>query len=214
LIDNQRYVRKSLSLGSNIDKINRLIVEPFFSLLCAGEEKNRKHIGVTVLDTGDIVQTLSGWTTIGYGKSLLHLILLPWDKSRHFKRQSHETKKGLKAMDEAISELSVQCEPKEAQKALYLLSAPRQAIDVDLVKHLGEQLRSLAPEATIKYSDYPVNKGLTDVTIVLSDLKQVEKVNNYYTRSYQLMEKIKTPQQDIAFESEQTKKTPREEIYT
>lgn len=42
LIDNQRYVGKGLSLRSNIAKINKLIVDPFYSLLCVGEEKKEK----------------------------------------------------------------------------------------------------------------------------------------------------------------------------
>jgi cell division GTPase FtsZ len=195
LIDNQRYIRKGLSLGGNIDKINRLIVEPFLGLLSGGEEKKRRHIGVTVLDAGDIEQTLSGWTAIGYGKSLLHLITFPWDKSRHFKKKSHEIQKGIKAMDEAISELSVQCDAKDAAKALYLLSAPKEEMYVDLVKNLGDHLRSLAPEATIRYGDYPVNKGLTDVTLVLSGLKSVQKVETYFTMSIKVAEEMKKKQQ-------------------
>jgi cell division GTPase FtsZ len=198
LIDNQRYIRKGLSLGSNIDKINRLIVEPFLGILCAGEEKKRKHIGVTMLDAGDIVQTLSGWTAIGYGKSLLHLITFPWDKSRHFKKKSHEIQKGIKAMDEAISELSIQCNSKDAARALYLLSAPKEEMYVDLVKNLGDHLRSLAPEATIRYGDYPVNRGLTDVTLVLSALKEVGKVTSYYARTAGIAEEVKGKQEDTA----------------
>ena len=37
LADNQRYVRKDMSLMNNVDKINRQIAEPFYDLLCAGE---------------------------------------------------------------------------------------------------------------------------------------------------------------------------------
>jgi tubulin-like protein CetZ len=175
LVDNQRYLRKGVSLGRNIAKINRLIVEPFYSLLCAGEERKGQHIGVSMLDAGDIVQTLSGWTTIGYGRSLLHLIPLPWDRPK--------IKHGIKAMDEAISELSVSCDIKDARKALYLLSSPEGEMVMDLVKHVGDYLRSLAPEATIRYGDYPFNKGLIDVTVVLSALDKVEKVTNYYKRA-------------------------------
>ena len=50
LIDNQRYIKKDFSLKNNIYEINRLIVEPFFDLLCAGEEKKYKHIGAKVMD--------------------------------------------------------------------------------------------------------------------------------------------------------------------
>jgi cell division GTPase FtsZ len=42
LIDNQRYIRKDASLRNNLAKINALIAEPFYSVLCAGEEKNTK----------------------------------------------------------------------------------------------------------------------------------------------------------------------------
>ena len=42
LIDNQRYIRKDSSLRNNLDKINALIAEPFYGVLCAGEEKNTK----------------------------------------------------------------------------------------------------------------------------------------------------------------------------
>jgi cell division GTPase FtsZ len=188
LFDNQRYLRKGLSLGGNVDKINELIVEPFFNLLCAGEERNRKHIGVTVIDTGDILQTLSGWTAIGYGKSLLHLIVLPWDQSRNFKKKNHEIEKGIKAMDESLTELSVQCNPQNAGRALYLLSAPKEEMYIEIVKSLGDHLRAIAPQATIRYGDYPVNKGLTDVTILFSSLKQVDKVEGYFSRSASLLE--------------------------
>ena len=66
LVDNQRYIRKDASLRNNIAKVNEMIVEPFYNLLCAGEEKKARRIGTKVLDAGDIMETLSGWTAIGY----------------------------------------------------------------------------------------------------------------------------------------------------
>jgi hypothetical protein len=69
LVDNQRFIRNNLSLRTNLYRINALIVEPFYNLLCAGEEKKPKYIGSKLLDAGDIIQTLVGWTVIGYGKS-------------------------------------------------------------------------------------------------------------------------------------------------
>lgn len=198
LFDNQRHIRKGLSLGGNIEKINQLIVEPFFNLLCTGEERKRRHIGVTTLDAGDIVQTLSGWTALGYGKSLLNLITFPWDNSRHFKKKNHELHKGIKAMDEAITELSVQCNTKDAGRALYLVSAPNEEIYVDLFRSLGDYLRDLTPEAMIRYGDYPVNKGITDVTLVLSSLRKVEKVTRYYAKSANLLEQSESKLKDIS----------------
>ena len=191
LIDNQRYIRKDSTLQRNMAKINELIVEPFYNLLCAGEEKRAKHIGSKVLDAGDIMQTLSGWTVMGYGKSELSLIKLPFEITRNFIKKSTETHKGIQAMDETIGELSVQCDPRDAARALYLLSAPVGEMNMNLVKELGDYLKSLAPNAIIRSGDYPVERGLMDITIILSQLKEMEKVREYYKKAAGVAEEIK-----------------------
>ncbi len=185
LIDNQRYAAKGFSLASNIAKTNKLIADPFFSLLCAGEETKRKRIGVHVLDAGGILQSLSGWTVLGYGGVNLRLITLPWDEI-----ENH----GNKVMEIALSELSLSCDTKSATKALYMVSAPAEEMNIDLVKYLGERMRTLAPDATIRYGDYPFNKGLIDLTLIFSGLKEVEKVTDYYTKSVGVAENIKMKQ--------------------
>ncbi len=186
LVDNQRYVRKDFSLQNNIVEINQSIVEPFFNLLCAGEEKKPKNIGARLLDAGDIMQTLYGWTVIGYGKSLLPLITLPIDFSRNYRKRSTRTNKGIEAMDEALSELSVSCNTNEAYRALYLLSAPAKEMNMDLVKELGDHLKGVAPQAVLRGGDYPREKGAIDVTVILSEFCDMEKVKELYGRSSSL----------------------------
>ena len=191
LIDNQRYIRKDFSLRNNIAKINSMIVEPFYNLLCAGEEKKPKYIGTRILDAGDIIQTLSGWTVIGYGTSPLPAFRIPFLLSRDFRKKSTETHKGIHAMDEAVSELSLKCNPIDSGRALYLLSAPAKEINMDLIKELGDYLKDIASEATLRNGDYPREKGALDVTVILSELKDVEKVRKYYTKSITLIEEVK-----------------------
>ena len=187
LFDNQRYIRKDYSLSTNLSKINKLIVAPFYNLLCAGEEKKGKYIGAKVVDAGDIIQTLSGWTVIGYGKADLPLIHWPWQNT-NFKNKGTETYKGIQAMNEAISELSLQCNPADAGKAMYLLAAPQREMNMDLVKELGKYLKDLAPKAIIRNGDYPHKRGMLDVTVLLSDLADVEKIREYYNRSVKFMD--------------------------
>ena len=194
LVDNQRYIRKDFSLQNNLLKLNQLIVEPFFNLLCAGEEKKPKHIGARMLDAGDIMQTLNGWTAIGYGKSLLPLITLPTDWSRDFRKKSTKTHKGLAAMDEAISDLTIGCNPHEAYRALYLLSAPAKEMSMDLVKELGDHLRSVAPQAVIRGGDYPREKGALDITVILSEFSDVERVRDFYNKSASLVKELEERQ--------------------
>jgi len=197
LVDNQRYVRKDFSLKNNLAKINAMIVEPFYDLLCAGEEKKSKYIGARMLDAGDIIQTLAGWTVIGYGKSLLPLIRLPFERTRNFRKKSTETHKGIESMDEAISELSLRCNPMDASRALYLVAAPAKEMNMDLVKELGSYLRDIAPAAVIRNGDYPRERGMIDVTVILSELKDVQKVREYYTESGIIIRDIKSKQDEM-----------------
>jgi len=194
LVDNQRYVRKDFSLRNNLDKINALIAEPFYNLLCCGEEKKSKYIGVRLLDAGDIMQTLAGWTVIGYGRSEVPLIRLPFSGSNNFRKKSVEIHRGLQAMDEAVSELSLKCNPMDAGRALYLISAPAKEMNMELVKDLGDYLRDIASEAIIRNGDYPRERGVLDVTVMLSELSDVEKIRNYYTESSSFIPEVKKRQ--------------------
>lgn len=191
LIDNQRFIRKDSTMRNNVMKINQLIVEPFYNLFCAGEEKRKKHIGTKVLDAGDIIQTLTGWTVMGYGKSELPLIKLPSIMPKSFIKKSTETNKGIQTMEETISELSLQCNPSDATKALYLISAPADEMNITLIKELGDYMKSIAPNAIIRSGDYPIERGYMDVVIILSQLREVGKVRNYYKESIGAAEEIK-----------------------
>ncbi len=194
LIDNQRYVKKDASLAGNLSKINSLIAAPFYDLLCAGEEKQPKHIGSKTLDAGDILQTLKGWTVVGYGKSELERFR--FFKKSDFHNKNIQTLKGIKALDEAMSELSLACNAMDAGTALYLLSAPANEMNMDLVKELGDYLRGKAPKAVIRNGDYPRDRDSLNVHVILSSLSNVEKVRNYYTRSVSLIPEFRKRQED------------------
>ena len=197
LVDNQRYVMKDASIRSNLSKINALITEPFYNLLCAGEEKKPKYIGAKILDAGDIIQTLTGWTAIGYGRSEISLTKKILSRTRDFRNKATEARKGTQAMDQAISGLSLKMNPIDSKRALYLVSAPPKEMNVDLIKELGTYLKSLAPEAVIRSGDYPREKGLINITVILSELNDVERVRGYFTKTISLISALKKRQEGI-----------------
>ena len=183
LVDNQRYVRKNASLRNNLSEINRLIVEPFYNILCAGEEKKPKYVGSRLLDAGDIIQTIAGWTVIGHGKSQLPMIRIPFKQRTNFREKGSEVHRGIEAMDQAISELSFKCSIEDAARALYLVSAPSKEMSLTVIQEVGEYLKNLAPDAIIRNGDYPRERSSLDVSVILSELKDVEKVRRYYTEA-------------------------------
>jgi len=196
LIDNQRYVSKNASIRSNLAKINALIVEPFYNLLCAGEEKKPQYIGSRILDGGDIIQTLAGWTVIGYSKSRKARIKKPFD----FREKMTESQRGVQVMNNALSELSLQCNPKDAGRGLYLLSASAKEMDMNLVSDLGAHLKRIAPEAIIRTGDYPRGEGPLNVTVILSELSGVSKIVTYFTHTIELLSIIMRKREGIELE--------------
>ena len=183
LVDNQRFVRKNISIKNNLAKINYLAVKPFYNLLCAGEETNPKYIGSRVLDAGDIIQTLAGWSVIGYGKAPVPRVRLPFDNKLNFREKNIESQRGVQAMDEAMGELSLRCNPNDAKRALYLLTAPHEAMNMDLINGLSDSLKNMAAEAIIRTGDYPRGKGSLEVTVILSELIGSRKVMDYFTKT-------------------------------
>jgi tubulin-like protein CetZ len=198
LVDNQRYLKKDAPIRQNLAKINRMVVKPFYNMLCAGEETNPKFIGSKVLDAGDIIQTLSGWTVIGYGKARMPKFHV---EKLDFRDNSSKTQRGVQAMEEALGDLSVKCNPTEAKKALYLLTAPSTEMNMDLINDMSGTLKTMATEAIIRSGDYPRGQGgAVEVTVVLSELINSRKVMDYFSRAIEYIGRAKHRQSGIDYE--------------
>jgi hypothetical protein len=65
-----------------------------------------------------------------------------------------------------------------------------------MVKEIGDYMRDIAPEAIIRNGDYPREKGSVDVTVLLSELSDVDKVRDYYIRSTDLIPEFKKRQEE------------------
>ena len=184
LADNSRYVRKDASLLNNMELINRQIVEPFYDLMCAGEVTKSKHVGSRTIDAGDIIATLEGWTTIGLGRNELPSFRFPWERrKKHFRDKALESFRGTQALDATISDLSLTCNPKDAGKAIYIMSGPEQEMNMDMVKSVSDYVKELAPSATIRGGDFPGESHFVDVTLILSQLSFVPKIKDFYEKA-------------------------------
>ena len=201
LVDNQRYISKDSSLLNNLAKINALIVEPFYNILCAGEEKKSKYIGAKVLDAGDIIQTLVGWTIVGHSSSSLSFFKSLFKRTHDFRKKVNENQKGVQAMDEAVSSLSMQGSLLDARRALYLVSAPSKQMNVDMITELGMHLKTIAPDCIIRSGDYPRDEGTIDVSLILSEFSDVPRIREYFSQAINLITALQKRQDGSEFGS-------------
>ena len=186
IFDNQRFGRKENNLNGNFDQINKEIVNPFFDLLCAGEETKRKFIGYKTLDAGDIKQTLTGWTCMGFGRVDVPVFNFSLGKLGFITRNS-QIAKGIQAMELALAKLSLDCNTADAGRVLFLVSGPAGEMNMEIIKEIGIHLRKIAPQATIRNGDYPREKDVIDVHIIFSALSHLVKIREYYVKSSDLI---------------------------
>lgn len=184
LADNQRYVRKDMSLINNMDKINRQIAEPFYDLLCAGEVTKGKFVGSRTVDAGDVIASIEGWTTVGIGRTVLPSFRFPWEiNKKKFRDKALESFRGTQAMDATLSELSIDCNPRDAGKALYIIAGPGREMNMDMVKNVSGYIKELSPNAMIRGGDFPAEKHFIDVAVIFSQLSFVPRVRDFYEQA-------------------------------
>jgi cell division GTPase FtsZ len=193
LADNQRYVRKDASLISNMDIINRMIVEPFYDLMCAGEVTKARYVGSRTIDGGDIIASLEGWTAIGMGRTELPSFRFPWEiRKKTFREKALESFRGAQALDATLSDLSLTCDPRDAAKAVYIISGPEKELNMDMVKNVSNYIKELAPTALIRGGDFPGERHFIDVTLVLSHLSFVARIKEIYEQASHYAREHKT----------------------
>lgn len=184
LADNQRYVRKDMSLVNNMEKINRQIAEPFYDLLCAGEVTKGKFVGSRTVDAGDMIASIEGWTTVGIGRTVLPSLRFPWEiNKKKFRDKALESFRGTRAMDATVHELSIDCDPKDAGKALYIIAGPSREMNMDMVKNVSTYIKELSPNATIRGGDFPGEKHFIDVAVIFSQLSFVPRIRDFYEQA-------------------------------
>jgi len=183
LIDNQKYAEKDASVKDELAKLNASVVELFYEMLCAGEETRRAYIGSKLLDAGDIIQTLRGWSVIGQGKVPIPRWGLTSIGKGHFREKVGEAGRGTQVLDTAISKLSLKCNPADARRALYLLAAPAGEMSVELMGGLGTSVKEIAPAAIIRGGDYPRGRDSLSITIVLSEFPNLPQVAQYLMKA-------------------------------
>jgi tubulin-like protein CetZ len=186
IVDNQRLGKKEINLNETFTQINKEIVYPFYDLLCAGEETKRKYIGSKTMDAGDIKQTLTGWTCMGFGRVEVPIFNFSFGKTG-FTTRNTQIAKGVQAMELALANLSLDCNTADAARALFLVSGPAGEMNMEIVKEIGTHLRKIAPQATIRNGDYPREKDVLEVHIIFSALTRLVKIREYYTKSSNLI---------------------------
>ena len=196
LLDNERFGRVGTSLAANLKEINHKMAESFYDLFCGGEEKKQKYVGSKVIDAGDIKQSLEGVSAIGRGEVALSTFY-PLKKDQ-FREGVKETLSAAGALRQAVNNLSLGIEIEDARKILVLVCAPKDVINLTVLREISTFLQEKSPKSVIRIGDYPRRGRETSVTLVVSKLTKVTRMEDLYFRAEQSLKE----QGDIDREAE------------
>lgn len=196
LLDNERFGRGGISLAKNFKAINEQMVKNFFDLFCAGEEKTRKYVGSTVIDAGDIKQSLGGISTIGRGETALPTFYR-WKKDHY--REAGRVGVGLAgALSQAVNNLCLSIDMEDARTILGLVCAPKDVITMSALADISKSIEERSPHAVVRIGDYPRRGKEISITLILSTLTAVDRMESLFVRAEDLLKK----QQEMEKEAE------------
>lgn len=197
LLDNERFGKADIGLAANLKEINHRMVWNFFDLFCAGEEKKQKYIGSKVLDAGDIKQSLEAISTVGRGE--VNLPGLHRLKKDHYKEAAKESISAVGALGQALNNLCLKVNIEDARRILILVTAPKDIITLNVLEEISNSLAERSPKSQIRIGDYPRRGKQISVTLILSKLITVARMENLFLRAEQSLKK----QEEIEAEAEQ-----------
>jgi cell division GTPase FtsZ len=195
LLDNERFAKSDVGISANLRMINTQMVKNFYDLFCAGEEKKNKYVGSKVIDAGDIRESLENLCVIGQGE--VPLSTFYGIRKGDYKEAAKESIGAVGALGLALNNLSLKVNVEDAGKILVVISGPRDVSTLSVIGELSNSMQERAPKSIIRIGDYPRRSKEISVTVVLSKLTRVPKVEDLFQRAEVLFKKREELEKEV-----------------
>ena len=187
LLDNDRFGRADISMAENFREINKQMVQNFYDLFCAGEERGQKYIGTKVVDAGDIKESLAGVASIGRGEVALSTFV-PWRRDG-YRQDAVAHSSALAALQQAENNLTLTTDMSSVRRILALVSAPQDIITLSLIDEISTSLQERSPKAVVRIGDYPRRGKEVSVTVIASQLTRMDRLETLYDKARYILRK-------------------------
>ncbi|MFQ6095920.1 MAG: cell division protein, partial [Candidatus Bathyarchaeia archaeon] len=168
IFDNESWKREGTSIGESYLHMNLTMVKPFGYLLGAGESTTGSRIGVKVVDAGDIINTLGGFSVVGYAERRVEKGFSLFNKSNSMERLDTSTLCYSIIKSAASPEnLTAKCDIRDAEKGLTLVSGPPKHLDREGIEMGRRYLEDAVWGAEVRGGDYPLPRSKNMVGVVL-----------------------------------------------
>jgi len=196
LLDNERFAKAGVGISTNLHEINQQIVKNFYDLFCAGEEYRHQYIGSKVIDAGDIKQTLGGICTIGRGE--VPLSTFYGRNKTDYREAAKESVGAIGALGKAINSLTLKANIEDAARILVLISAPKDVTTLSVLSEISNSVQEKSPKAVLRIGDYPRRGKEISVSIILSQLTAVARMEGLFLQAELLLKNQEKIEEETA----------------
>ena len=178
VFDNESWKREGASLKKSYFHMNLLMVKPFGYLLGPGETKSESMIGAKAVDVGDVINTLGGFSVLGYAERKVERSLNIFKKSNSIERLDRSTLcySIVKTATNPES-LTAKCDTGDAERALAVVSGPPENLDREGIERARKYLEDAVWGTEVRAGDYPLPRAKKMAGVVLlSGLTRVPRV--------------------------------------
>ncbi len=209
VFDNDSWRQTGESIEGGYDQINEEIVRRFGILFGAGEVSGGQDVAESVVDSSEIINTLSGGgvSTVGFASEDVELnqgggLLSRFtgggktDKLDAANTTNRITSLVRKA---ALGRLTLPCEIEGTERALLVLAGPSEYLNRKGIERGRKWLEEETGSMEVRGGDYPRNEPEVDAAVLLSGVTNVPRIKRLQQVAIEAQENI----EDIHQESEE-----------
>jgi cell division GTPase FtsZ len=209
VFDNDAWRKTGESVEGGYDQINEEIVRRFGVLFGAGEVSAGDNVAESVVDSSEIINTLSGGgvSTVGYaaesvqdGQSSGLLSRFKGGEADDGMDTANTTNRITSLVRKAaLGRLTLPCEIDGAERALLVLSGPPKHLNRKGIERGRKWLEEQTGSMEVRGGDYPVNEPNVASSILLSGVHNVPRIKELQQVAIEAQDNI----DDIRKESEE-----------
>jgi cell division GTPase FtsZ len=188
VFDNDAWRKTGESVSGGYDEINEEIVKRFGILFGAGEVEAGQEVAESVVDSSEIINTLSGGgvSTVGYASEEVEekssgglLSRLTGDSGGDDGLDTAHTTNRITSLvrKAALGRLTLPCEIEGAERALLVMAGPPQHLNRKGIERGRKWLEEQTGSMEVRGGDYPVTgSGFVASVILLSGVTNVPRI--------------------------------------
>ena len=190
VFDNDAWRKTGESVQSGYDEINEEIVKRFGILFGAGEVRQGQEVAESVVDSSEIINTLSGGgvSTVGYARETVErkgksggLLskLTGSDESIEDQLDSANTTNRITSLvrKAALGRLTLPCEIDGTERALLVMAGPSAYLNRKGIERGRKWLEEQTGSMEVRGGDYPINNSdFVASAILLSGVTNVPRI--------------------------------------